>query len=72
MADEPETIDEAILQSALEGIRRVSTGNVSIEGHSLRELLEAKKVIDSEDPIVTSLPRRGLRYAVQNPPGGGG
>ena len=69
---DPETVSEALEQSTLDGVRRVSTGNVSVEGHSLRELIEADKYNRTKDADAASTVRRGLRFAVQNPPGGGG
>lgn len=71
-ADEPETIQESIEDSALENVRRLTTGNVSVEGHSLRDQIEADKYLSGRSETAANLPERGLRFSKMIPPGGGG
>ena len=68
---EPETISESIDQSAIENVRRVTTGNVSIEGHSLREQIEADKYLKQDDDTAKALPAMGLIRRRQVPGGCG-
>lgn len=69
---DPETVSEAIEESAIDNVRRVSTGNVSIEGHSLRDQIEADKYLNAKDPDAAATPHFGMRFSKMIPGGGGG
>lgn len=72
MADEPETIAESLEDAAIENVRRVTTGNISVESHSLRDQIEADKYFSGKSTTAASRPERGLRFSKIIPPGGGG
>lgn len=69
---EPETIVESIEDAAIENVRRVTTGNVSVESHSLRDQIEADKYFSGKNATAATRPERGLRFSKLIPPGGGG
>lgn len=68
---DPETIPDAIEEAALGNIRRVTTGNVSIESHSIKDLIEADKYANQVDETAAELPTFGLRRRRQIPGGCG-
>lgn len=67
----PETVDEALEQAAL-GPKRVRTGEFDVEGHSLADLIKAKKELAATDATAAASPHRGMRFSRMIPPGGGG
>lgn len=69
--DEPDTIEELIEQAALENVRRVAVDSVSVEGHSLRDLIEADKYTRQQDEAAAALPTVGLIRRRQIPGGCG-
>ena len=68
VAEPQEVVDEA----AAENVRRVTTGNVSVEGHSLADLQEWADRQSARTTPAASKPHRGLRFSKMIPPGGGG
>ena len=65
-------IEQALINSATEGVRTVSVDGLTVSSHSLAELIEAKKFLDSQSTTSAAQPHRGLRFSRMIPPGGGG
>lgn len=65
-------IEQALIDSATEGVRTVSVDGLTVSGHSLQDMIEAKKFLDSQNTTAAAQPHRGLRFSKMIPPGGGG
>lgn len=65
-------IEQALIDSATEGVRTVSVDGLTVSGHSLADQIAADKYLKSQNETAAVQPHRGLRFSKMIPPGGGG